>query len=400
MRSGRVQNYLSTGIIENNVLTFSDSREGTLHWERLASSKRGKPSAPGPKKCSKLALEYVPSVTNSRSRDESDVSDVDVPTQPTIIDSTQPMDDDKLFATVMRFYQFSRTIKICYKTLTAKCEIANFLALCLSNRCKKSKTIAETCKFMNEYLDFALEKSPKIPFTGKDGLVCLVQWLISIRSRGITVPRKARYFVKIFGEAMGIDFPVSHPGVIAATRVTRIKPVKHAPMAPMEFIRKIELLSCDLNACWGLRVACSLVCLMVYASLRYSDTRCIFRIWRSGTALCGESTNWKNKNGDIMQWAAPLTGIENKEWTVPLLSHWERIKPSKTTDSASLFPWWDKDWTISEDKQSTPGTVQATLSRLEKHLGMSFGIKIHSPRSRIATCAHQLLYPREDRERN
>ena len=81
------------------------------------------------------------------------------------------------------------------------------------------------------------------------------------------------------------------------------------------------------------------------------------------------------------------------------LKYWIGIKPEDDSKSVNLFPWVGKDWVIVGSKTSTAGTVQAALSRVEILLGFSMKLKIHSPRAWFATCAHQLLYPREDREK-
>ena len=100
-----------------------------------------------------------------------------------------------------------------------------------------------------------------------------------------------------------------------------------------------------------------------------------------------------------MNWAAPKTGIISSEWITPILKYWKTIKPRKESESVNLFPWVGKDWAIIESKISTVGAVQAALSRLGTLLGFSLKLKIRSPRAWFATCAHQLLYPREDREK-
>ena len=99
-----------------------------------------------------------------------------------------------------------------------------------------------------------------------------------------------------------------------------------------------------------------------------------------------------------MNWATPRVGTTGVDWAGPLLEYWEKIKP-KGDNSSPLFPWWDKEWVISASKKGTGGTTQAALARLEEKLGFSLKLKIHSPRAWFSTCAHQLLYPREDREK-
>ena len=160
----------------------------------------------------------------------------DAETQPEISTTQpQPDSDDLLFLAAMQFYNVSKTAQVCCETLSTKAEISDFLALCLPNRCKKKKTVIGTCKNANEYFKFASDQSPAIPYTGDEGVVWLAKWLISIKPRGGKVPRKARYFIRNFGEAVGIDFPTSRPGVIAATRTINAKSVKHDPPNPIGF---------------------------------------------------------------------------------------------------------------------------------------------------------------------
>ena len=54
---------------------------------------------------------------------------------------------------------------------------------------------------------------------------------------------------------------------------------------------------------------------------------------------------------------------------------------------------------IRERETVTAGAAHVPLNRIGGQLGFDIGLKIHSPRAWIATCANQLLYPREDREK-
>ena len=47
--------------------------------------------------------------------------------------------------------------------------------------------------------------------------------------------------VKIWGASL----PINHPAVVAATRSGKRKTAKHAPGAPLDFIRKVELAACN-----------------------------------------------------------------------------------------------------------------------------------------------------------
>ena len=58
-----------------------------------------------------------------------------------------------------------------------------------------------------------------------------------------------------------------------------------------------------------------------------------------------------------------------------------------------------KDWSVDLKRGGTHGTAQAALSRLEHEFGFKLTLTLHSFRNFFATCAHQLLRPREDREK-
>ena len=187
-----------------------------------------------------------------------------------------------------------------YKMLRPRAEIGNsFLLLRPPIRCGEIK----------RYYEFSAQRTRQIPFVGTEGIVCLTEWLISIRSRFRAVHRKGRYFLKVPGEAMGINSPIAQPGAIAATRAPGIKSAKHSPSAPTEFIKVLEDGASNSDLVWCLRVLCSMICLMTYASLRYAGAVSTFHIWKPDSAICGESTDAKNKDGDIMEWATPIRAI-------------------------------------------------------------------------------------------
>ena len=100
-----------------------------------------------------------------------------------------------------------------------------------------------------------------------------------------------------------------------------------------------------------------------------------------------------------MFWATPKHGITGLNWAGPVLKFWKGVKPTPDENPAPLFPYWGKNWEIIPGKIGTAGTTQAAIQRLEKFFGVSLGLKIHSPRTWAATCANQLLYSREDREK-
>ena len=105
----------------------------------------------------------------------------------------------------------------------------------------------------------------------------------------------------------------------------------------------------------------------------------------------------KSKNGDVIQWAAPLRGLSDIKWWKPILEHWGTISVQEG-ETTPLYQRVNKKWEVNPTN-ATSGTVQATLTRIEKEFGMENHLKIHSPRTWYATLARQLAYPREDREK-
>ena len=64
-----------------------------------------------------------------------------------------------------------------------------------------------------------------------------------------------------------------------------------------------------------------------------------------------------------------------------------------------VFSYVDKDWDVNPKKRATHGVAQAALARICGNSGFEKGYTLHSPRNWFSTCAGQLLYTREHREK-
>ena len=305
---------------------------------------------------------------------------------------------DVHFRTAVLFYGKSEVLDNAYDTFEHESEIADFIKLCLSCRCKTDRTIAEICRLIREYHDFAKTLTPKVNDTGICAIFAITKWMLVLKKRGPSVPPKGRYALKVFAEALNIDFPFNHPAVRAAARTKKITSTRHAPPIPLEFLTKIELLSADTSQPFGRRLFCALICLQAFASLRYADLVEVGELWESTSAIVGKSIDQK-RDGEIMTWATPADGTVDGKWYIPILEHWKAIAPTVPGTFAPLFPYFEKDWSINNGRKSTAGTVQAALNRLQQELKCNARLRIHSARAWLPTCARQLLYPREDREK-
>ena len=302
----------------------------------------------------------------------------------------------------------SQLILDCSAASLAPDEFAALAERSLSNRCRTEAARVRVCRCAQDFLEFTLQRPNPLPFYGNAAVPAVVGWLDHVRLRGHTVPHLAKYCLMAFGEAMGISFPVDHPAVRSAARVDSLRVAKTAQAVPLNFIERLEALASSDNTKPGLQLAASILCLMIFASLRFSDLRDVSDLWTSNSAICGRSLNHKDKGGAIMCWAAPKEGLKSKgKWCLPALSFWNTVNPSLPKEGAAsqggnkfyfLFPYFDKEWAVDFARAATNGTAQATLTRLEEACELKgLGRTLHSPRSWFATCATQLAFKREDR---
>ena len=152
----------------------------------------------------------------------------------------------------------------------------------------------------------------------------------------------------------------------------------------------------------GYRLYCALFTLLAFSSLRFADTTQIECVFDSGSALCGSGVNAKDKSGELMSWATPMTGLlGNANWARPILDFWDRLNFNKVKAGSfkSLFPHVDNVWKINFRRNASFALVQNKLTKLARELGFSEKINLHSFRGWAPTCASQLNFHREEREK-
>ena len=59
-------------------------------------------------------------------------------------------------------------------------------------------------RFACEYYGFYASTAPSIPFVGDSAIVCLSRRLLKLGDRGVSVPAKGRYYVKVVGGVGGV----------------------------------------------------------------------------------------------------------------------------------------------------------------------------------------------------
>ena len=276
--------------------------------------------------------------------------------------------------------------------------IEAFVGLCFSKRCTSFNTVKSVCELVSEYYEFGMNCDPVTPLTGEHAIVPIARWLAELHTRGPTVPRKGRYALGVFGEALGVEFPIGRPAILSCARTIKSKPTRNAPRIPVDFAKLLELSTENKEFPPLKRVFCALTLLQIYASLRYIDTCYVSQLFVTNSAICGVSVDMKSPNGEIIQWAAPLNGITEAKWREPVLLRWKQVEPEEKGKTTPLYPGVGKNWMLGK-KEATRGSVQSTITKIEKGFGFKFGIRIHSPRAWRATLSKQLLYSREGREK-
>ena len=86
----------------------------------------------------------------------------------------------------------------------------------------------------------------------------------------------------------------------------------------------------------GEKSAAAIFLLMIFAPLRFADTKDVSNMWLTDTAVCGVSLDHKNHAGALMQWATPRCGIKSEGWVKPLFRYWEWVKPTQEPKASEL----------------------------------------------------------------
>ena len=101
----------------------------------------------------------------------------------------------------------------------------------------------------------------------------------------------------MYNEILSLGLPLNRPAVLDeikrrpavadAVAPPPTPPLKQAPMMESELILAIEQAATNPSLPRGLRLFASTCLIMVIASLRFADTKIVYTLWQSGTAVCG-----------------------------------------------------------------------------------------------------------------
>ena len=143
----------------------------------------------------------------------------------------------------------------------------------------------------------------------------------------------------MFAEAMVVRSPLKHPAIREAAASVKGRNAKSAPVLETDFIIKTEQLARNKSAPGGKRLYGALFALLALSSLRFGDTEQIEKLFDSGSAIYGISVNNKDKDGELMTWATPLSGLSgDKNRANPIFDFSGRLTEKSKTKMNRFRP--------------------------------------------------------------
>ena len=121
------------------------------------------------------------------------------------------------------------------------------------------------------YYDCATDVHPNLALTGAGAIITVSKWLMRLKGRGTSVPKKGRYALKVSAYALGIQFSSESPEANAGTRIQKTRTTKHDPHTtnyPAPVSNETRNIAPRPMQPEGKRLFYSLLRLQIFASLR------------------------------------------------------------------------------------------------------------------------------------
>ena len=164
---------------------------------------------------------------------------------------------------------------------------------------------------------------------------------------------------------MGYGSPLEHPALRAAAASVKGRKARSGPVLETDFIIKTEQLARNKSAPGGKRLYCALFAILALSSLRFGDTVQIEKLFDSGSAIFGIIVNNKDKTGELMTCATPLSGLSgDKNWAEPIFDFRGRLagkSKTKMNRFHALPPFVPPEWVIDLNRSASYGLIHAKL---------------------------------------
>ena len=306
-------------------------------------------------------------------------------------DNTFPIKVARLFADVSPFFASAARAQI------SDSQLSTLINCALLRRLRTDRSQRSVARLVAEFVAYANELD--LPFSGPDALVALHSWILSLHSRGPTVPHAGLYAVRAYSGALELGLPVNSDAVVAASRANRARAKKQAPPVPLELLLSWEEIARSSTAAPGKRLFASYLTFLCLSSARFKDTIGLDKLETNETAIYGAFRDLKNFKAQLRPFAAPLAGINGQlGWALPLLEFHATYKNRFQKIPSFLCPKITKEWGFKLEAAAYYDVYKhlhllLAGAKFEKH-----GITPQSPRNFMPTCASQLGWSREDRE--
>ena len=285
-----------------------------------------------------------------------------------------------------------------YSTQAPKQRVIQLVIEAVTLRAKSLATIRGVVKHASAIVRFYIEVSADdgVELTGGKSIVLIRDYLESLAERGRTVPGAAKDAISLFADAIGIEWPLTHPLVLAAETVEANDFTRQAPPTKLDTIKQVESLARNKLAPPYQLAFSAGVALVTYASLRFSDVQRI-RSFDVNSDSVWNALKFENQERHCQFWpfAFPLEGIAGPtDWDQPILMMQEAYRKLGDRDLTCTFPCVDHAWELVSTEPESYSATRWKLALVCVALGDTDGETYtpHSPKNLFPTAANQMNF--------
>ena len=162
----------------------------------------------------------------------------------------------------------------------------------------------------------------------------------------------------------------------------------------------------DPMVCAGKRLSASSMLFMTLTSLRFSDAQRLKSLETNESSVFGTLLNSKSKKPHGLDWpfAAPLQGFAgDSSWSEPILDFRKAFEKVNGFPPSFLIPKLSSGWQIEQDEPISYSSARRKLLLLCAAGGASAAdseqYTLHTPKNLLPSCATELSFSVEDRNR-
>ena len=137
----------------------------------------------------------------------------------------------EVFRAACLFRDCSDTSRFCGDAAYGCPAVADFIICALRNRASSLSTLKRVYQFVELFYNYATDRDLPIPFSGDASLLGITLWLKGPSMRGAAIPNFGKFALRVYGEALGVRFPLDHPAAKEAATQPMGWKAKTAPQS-------------------------------------------------------------------------------------------------------------------------------------------------------------------------